>query len=169
MNTLAVLILAAFTAAAPGCRQSKSDSGSAQPRKIGGCDIETIKIGTGMKGAQEAPAEAAWIRVSSVKFGGNELYKKAARNLTEALALRGIPVFTRSELVHIKSGSCWPPYAVEFKIKMTEQAAERFRLFLQQTPLADHRPTAERPEGYGPFFVTCGSGATDWWTVWYIK
>lgn len=169
MKTLAVLILAAFAAAAPGCRQGKPASGPAQLRKIGGCDIETIKIGTGMKGAKEAPADAAWIRVSSVKFGGNELYKKAAQNLMEALALRGVPIFSRSELVHIKSGSCWPPYAVTFRIKMTEQAGERFRLFLQQTPLADHRPATERPQDYGPFFVTCGSGATDWWTVFYVK
>jgi len=167
MKLLAVIILAAFAAAAPGCKHNKSGPGSGQVRKIGGCEVETIKIGTKMKYTQETPDDATWIRVSSVAFAGNDVYKKAALDLTAALASRGVSFYSCSELIHIKSGTCWPPYAVEFRIKLTQQAAERIRIHLEQIPIADHRPSKERPEGYGPFFITCGSGATDWWTVWY--
>jgi hypothetical protein len=168
MKILAVIILMALAAADAGCRQSKSDS-SGEPKKIGGCDIETIKIGTGTRGAEEAPADAAWIRVSSVKFGGNDLYKKVTRDLANTLASHDVTVYSCSELVHVKNGSCWPPYAVELRINMPEEKAERFRRVLLETPLADHSPTLERPEDYGPFYIACGTGATDWWTVWYIK
>jgi hypothetical protein len=167
MKILAVLMIAAFAAASPGCRQGKSEA--SRPGKVGGCDIETIKIGSAIRGTGEAPADAAWIRLGSVPFGGNDLYKKATLGLTEALDARGIVIYSRTELIHIKGGSCWPPYTVTFKIKLTEQAGERFRAYLQQMPLADHRPSIERPEGYGAFFVTCGSGAVDWWTVFYSK
>jgi len=166
---LALVLACVFTAAVSGCGKNKSDSGSTQTRKIGGCEIETVTIGTGTGSAEEAPTEAAWIRASSVEFAGNDLYKKAAEDLRTALSARGVRIHSCTELMHVKEGSCWPPYSVEFRIALTEVASMRLRLFLQQNALAHCPPHAERPEGYGTFFVSCGTGDSDWWTVWYEK
>ena len=170
LKTIVTMLAACAVAmTASSCKGDDSTSGSKRTRRVGGCEIETIKIGTEKRYAKETPDDAAWIRISSVRFAGNELYEQAALDLTTALAARGVRFYSRSDLAHIKEGSCWPPYSVDFRIKLTEQAAGRIRTFLLNTPIAKHRPTNERPEGYGPFFVTCGTGATDWWSVWYQK
>jgi hypothetical protein len=160
----AALCVCALVAAAIGCSENAPES-----KKVGGCTIETITIGTGMNVADEAPADAAWIRVSSVEPADYDVYKKAALDLSKALELRNVDIYTRSELRHVAEGACWPPYAVELRIKLDEASGALIHKYLQTTPLAEHLPTAERPEGYGPFFVTCGSGSSDWWTVWYRK
>jgi hypothetical protein len=169
MRTPFVFMVLACTliAAAFGCNKGKSDS--VQSRKIGGCEIETIVIGCGVGNADEAPPDAPWIRLSSVEFSGNELYKKAALDLKRLVQSRGVKIHSCTELMHVKNGACWPPYSIEFKIALTEQAGGHLRLFLQENAIANCRPAAERPENYGPFFVSCGTGASDWWTVWYQK
>lgn len=167
MRTLFVTMLAfALAAAAAGCNSGPA-TGSKQTQKIGGCTIETIAIGTGMNVAEEAPDDAAWIRVSSVEPAEYDLYQKAAFDLSRALELRNIDIYTRSELKHVAEGTCWPPYSVELRIKLDEASGALIRKYIQTTPLASHLPTADRPANYGPFFVTCGSGSSDWWTVWY--
>lgn len=163
---LALLCMCAIAAGSYGCSKGKS-SEAAQTKKVGGCTVETIKIGTGKNVSDEAPSDAAWIRVSSVEPAENELYKKAALDLAKALELRGVEVYSRSELMHVAEGPCWPPYSVEFRIKLDEQAGAPIHKYLLSTPLAAHRPGTERPDGYGPFFITCGFGSSDWWTVWY--
>ncbi len=169
MRTLFPMLFAcALVAAALGCNKGKA-TGSKQTEKVGGCTIETITVGTGMNAGAEAPADAAWIRVSSVEPAEYALYKKAALDLAKALEMRNVQVYSRSELKHVAEGACWPPYSVEFRIKLTEQAGTQIHKFLQTMPLAEHLPAMERPEGYGPFFVTCGLGSSDWWTVWYRK
>ncbi len=80
--------------------------------------METITIGTGKNVSAEAPSDAAWIRVSSVEFADNEIYKKAALDLAKALEMRDVEVYSRSELMHVAEGPCWPPYSVEFRIKL---------------------------------------------------
>ena len=162
------LCACAFVAASYGCNKGAS-GGAPQTKKIGGCTIETIKIGTGKNASAEAPPGAAWIRVSSVELAENELYKKAALDLSRALEMRNIEIYSRSELMHVAEGPCWPPYSVEFRIKLDESMGRQIHRFLLETPIADHRPGADRPEGYGPFFITCGFGSSDWWTVWYRK
>jgi len=170
MRTILFTILVfAFAAAACGCNKGKSGQGSTQTRKIGGCEVETITIGTAAAGYDEAPSDAAWIRLGSIEFAGNELYAQAAADLKKALGERGVKIYGCTELTHIKEGSCWPPYSIECRIVLTEQAGGHLRTFLQQNALANCRPLAERPEGYGTFFVTCGFGSSDWWTVWYRK
>jgi len=170
MRTIAfTFVVFACAAAAFGCSKGKSSQSSTQTRKIGGCEIETIAIGTGTAGYGEAPGDAAWIRLSSVEFAGNELYEQAAADLKNALGARGAKIYGCTELTHVKEGSCWPPYSIEFRIALTEQAGGHLRTFLQQNALANCRPLAERPEGHGTFFVTCGFGSSDWWTVWYRK
>jgi hypothetical protein len=165
---LATLCACALVAAATSCNKGPA-TGSKRTEQVGGCTIETITIGTGMNTEAEAPADAAWIRVSSVEPSEYDVYKKAALDLAKALEMRNVEVYSRSELKHVAEGACWPPYSVEFKIKLNEQAGGPIHKFLQTTPLAEHLPTTDRPEGYGPFFVTCGSGSSDWWTVWYRR
>jgi hypothetical protein len=169
MRILFVTLCACVLAAASyGCNKGAS-GGAVQTKKIGGCTVETIKIGTGKNVSAEAPADAAWIRVNSVEFADNELYKKAALDLAKALEMRNVEIYSRSELMHVTEGPCWPAYSVEFRIKLNEAASGPIHNFLLGTPLADHRPGAERPDDYGPFFVSCGFGSYDWWTVWYRK
>lgn len=163
-----MLCMCAFAAGSYGCNKGKSE-GAVQTKKVGGCTVETIRIGTGKNVSAEVPPDAAWIRVSSVEFAENALYKKAALDLAKALEMRGVEVFSRSELMHIAEGPCWPPYSVEFRIKLDETMSAPIRKFLLGTPIAEHRPGADRPDDYGPFFITCGSGSSDWWTVWYRK
>ncbi len=162
------LCVLAFAAAACGCSKGKS-AGAPQTKKIGGCTVETIKIGTGKNVSVEAPADAAWIRVSSVEFADNELYKKAALDLSKALEMRNVKIYNRSELMHVKEGPCWPAYTVEFRIELNESMSGPIHKYLLGTPIAEHRPGTERPSDYGPFFISCGSGSYDWWTVWYRK
>ncbi|HVO77163.1 MAG TPA: hypothetical protein VMT60_04190, partial [Candidatus Bathyarchaeia archaeon] len=60
-RTLIILTLAfAFAAASWGCGKGKQASAASQTKKVGACEIETIVIGTGITGAEEAPPEAAW-------------------------------------------------------------------------------------------------------------
>jgi hypothetical protein len=163
---LALTLSCVLAAALPGC---KSGSRAPQTKKVGGCEIETTAIGAGVANPAGAPEGAAWIRVCSVEFAGNDLYKKAADDLKRALNARAVRIHTCTELQHVKDGPCWPPYSIEYRVDLTEDAGGRMRTFLLQTPLANCRPVLERPEGYGTFFVSCGTGSSDWWAVWYIK
>ncbi len=167
MRILFVTTLAcALVAAALGCDK---DTGTVQTQRIGGCTIETIDIGTALNISEQAPDDAAWIRVSSVEPAEYDVYKDAVHDLARALELRGVEIYSCTGLRQVAEGPCWPPYSIELRIKMNESASAPVRKYLQTTPLAQHVPTTERPEGYGPFFVTCGSGSSDWWTVWYRK
>jgi hypothetical protein len=167
MRFLFVLLSVGLLAAGSyGCGKGSSKA-SVQTKKVGGCTIETTVIGTGQHLSAEAPADAAWIRVSSVESSDNELFKKAALDLSNALTNRGIEIYRRSELMHVTEGACWPPYSVELRIKLDEPASAHFYKYLLTMPIAGRRPGTERPPGYGPFFITCGSGSSDWWTVWY--
>jgi hypothetical protein len=164
----AILCVCAFVAASYGCNKGKSE-GAPQTNKVGGCTIETIAIGTGKNVSSEAPADAAWIRVSSVEVAENALYKQAAADLSNALEARGIEIHSCSELMHVTEGACWPPYSIELRIKLNEAKSRDIKRFLLGTPIADCRPGSERPDGYGPFFISCGTGSSEWWTVWYRK
>ena len=167
MRILFVMLCACvFAAASYGCDKGAS-GGAARTKKIGGCTVETIKIGTGKNVSAEAPSDAAWIRVGSVEPADNALYKKAATDLAKALEARGVEVYSCSELMHVTEGPCWPAYSVEFRIKLNEATSGPIHKFLLGTPIAECRPGAERPDGYGPFFISCGFGSYDWWTVWY--
>ena len=170
MRILLVLTLVvAFAATSYGCGKGKSGSGASRTKKVGDCKIETIAIGTGITSAEEAPADAAWIRVNAVDSVGNEVFKQAADDLKTALEGRAVQIYSCTELTHVISGPCWPAYSVEFRINLAEGEAGEFHRFLGQMAVADKRPAAERPDDYGPFFISCGTGSSDWWTVWYEK
>jgi hypothetical protein len=170
MRTVLVAMLAcALAAAVPACHKTRSSRDRAQTKKVGGCEIETIPIGAGIGNPDEAPAGAAWIRVCSLEFAGNDLYRKAADDLRTLLQGHRVTVYTSTELMHVKQGPCWPPYSVELRVDLTEEEAGRLRKTLLANALANCRPVLERPDNYGTFFVSCGAGASDWWAVWYVK
>ena len=165
----AMLCACVFAAASYGCNKGKS-AGAAQTKKIGGCTIETIKIGTGKNVSDEAPSDAAWIRVSSVEFAENELYKKAALDLAKALEMRGVRDLQplRAHARHGRPLLAAVLGRVQDQAERSRRAAPSANSFwARRSP--EHRPGAERPDGYGPFFITCGFGSSDWWTVWYRK
>ncbi|HUV35723.1 MAG TPA: hypothetical protein VMX58_02160 [Patescibacteria group bacterium] len=157
---------------AVSCSDASQDRNSAGADKkgaaIGGCVIDTIVIGTGLLRAPAPRGRAARIDILSLKPAGNELFLRAAGELTALLDSAGVTVYSRSELLHVKKGACWPAYRITLLIDADPgDRGEAIRAALEGTHLADAAPAAERPEGYGLFFVTCGKGDRDWWTVWY--
>jgi hypothetical protein len=157
-----VLILLAVAAACSG--QSSEKRGA----RIGGCEIDTISIGTGLVRAAVPRGGAARIDLLSVAPAGENRFREAAQGLLGTLDSLGVPVYSRSELLHVARGPCWPAFRVTllFDAKTPEES-EAIRRALEAAPLAGAPPVAKRPKGYGTFFVTCGRGDRDWWTVWY--
>jgi hypothetical protein len=154
------------------CSDASSDKDSTDVDKkgvkIGGCVIDTITVGTGLVRAMAPRGQAARIEILSLKSLGEELFRRAAIELTALLDSAGVIVYSRSELLHIKEGPCWPAYRITFIIDAgSHEHGELIRAALSGARLADAAPAAERPTGYGLFFVTCGKGDRDWWTVWY--
>jgi hypothetical protein len=154
---LLCLFVLSVAGTACGCKEEK----------VGGCDQEIVKIGTAMKRADTAPSTAAWIRIGSVAFAGEDIYRRAALDLTALLDSLGISIYERSDLIRMRSGSCWPPYMISFSVDAKMGADRIVRTSLLAVPVAGLVASAERPEDYGLFFITCGWGSTDRWTVWY--
>lgn len=145
--------------AAPGCNDEK----------LGRCEVETIKIGTALERGAEPKPNAAWLRISSVAFAGTDVYAQAALDLTAVLDSLGVVIYSRSDLIHIRKGTCWPPYNVEFRIQSTDSSSAVIRSTLLTVPIDGLTPAEQRPERYGTFFITCGGYDEDWWTLWYVR
>ena len=110
--------------------------------KIGGCVIDTIKLGTGLVRAQAPRGKAARIEILSVKPVDGELFLQAAGELTALLDTAGIAIYSRTELLHVKEGACWPPYRITFLIDAgSRDDSERIRAALTrpQKDTADDR------------------------------
>jgi hypothetical protein len=163
MRTITVMCLVALFAIA--CSGASSDK---RDKSIGGCEIDTITIGTGLVRAPAPRGRAARIEILSIAPAGEDRYRRAAVELIDLLDSLGVAVYSSSELLHVKRGPCWPAYRITFLIDLTQgNRGETIRTALAATHLTGAASTAERPEGYGLFFVTCGKGDRDWWTVWY--
>ncbi len=163
MRTITVICIFALFAFA--CSGESSDK---RGTSIGGCEIDTITIGTELVRAPAPQGRAARIDILSIEPAGEERYRRAAGELTDVLDSLGVAVYSRSELLHVKQGPCWPAYRITFLVDLTQgDHGEKIRSALAGTHLTGAAPTEERPEGYGLFFVTCGKGDRDWWTVWY--
>ncbi len=163
MNARVILaLLFLFPAACVGTTSSKHE------KKVGGCEIDTISLGIKMERGEAPSRKAARIEILSLEFIGDKLYKQIAEELTSLLDSLKITIYSRSELLHIKKGPCWPPYRITLRIDATRSKhTETLCSELLKTPLADCSPSTERAKGYGLFFVTCGRGDKDWWTLWY--
>lgn len=162
MRTITVVCF--FMLLAIACSGESSDK---RGKSIGGCEIDTITIGTELVRAPAPRGRAARIEILSLAPAGEDRYRRAVVELTDVLDSLGVAIYSRSELLHVKRGPCWPAYRITFLIDPPGERGEKIRHTLAATPLTDAAPTADRPEGYGLFFVTCGRGDRDWWTVWY--
>jgi len=157
----AVFLVVAFSAACGGQNMNE------QTEKVGGCSLDTLVVGTSFT-LDEPPASAAWMKVHSMEFAGEENYRRAVDHLAAALDSAGVKVFSCSELIHIKSGPCWPPYTITLRIKADKREdTEAVRGLLRNMQIGGLAPSMERPAGYGTLFISCGRYAVDWWTVWY--
>jgi hypothetical protein len=167
----AAIIIALAVSFALSCSDASSDRQDERKggeKKIGGCLIDTIAIGTGFVRHEAPRGTAAWIEVLSLKELGAELFRQTAEELTTLLDTLGIPVYTRSELLHVKRGPCWPAYRVGLRINVeSKKLSEPIREALLGMQIAGATSAAERPKGYGLFFISCGAADRDWWTVWY--
>lgn len=135
--------------------------------RVGGCLVDTIDAGLKLAG-KEVPKGAARLSIKSTKDAGMEVFVKAAEELSAILDSLGVTVFRRSDLVHVRSGPCWPAYRITIEIDVLEErSTERIRSSLLSHNIAGMKSSTERPEGYGTFFITAGKGSSDWWTVWY--
>lgn len=137
-------------------------------REFGGCAIDTVAIGTAIERGASAPERLARIEILSIDFAGRATYRGTAGELTSLLDTLGFEVFERSELIRVRKGPCWPPYRVIIYFRAADSASTApLRSALLARPLAGRSAHAERPEGYGEFFITCGIGDMDWWSLWY--
>lgn len=154
------------------CSDASSDRDSTdvnkKAAKLGGCVIDTVTIGTGLVRAEARRGRAERIEILSLESIGERRFHRAAVELTALLDSLGVTIHTRSELTHVVKGPCWPAYRITLLIDAgSREQSERIRAALIDARIADATPAAERPPGYGLFFVTCGKGDRDWWTVWY--
>ncbi len=163
--TLAFVIIVSCSDASSDRDSTTADKKGA---KLGGCVIDTITIGTGLVRATAPRGKAARIEILSIEPVGEDLLRRAAVELTALLDSAGVTLYSRSELLHVKEGPCWPAYRITLLIDAgSRERSELIRTSLSGARLAAAAPAAERPPGYGLFFVTCGKGDRDWWTVWY--
>ncbi len=159
------LLTLAMTAALLGCGSQASDKHS---RTVGGCTADTTRLGLRLERPRPQGAKVFRVSIRSVRDAGEETYKAAAEDLTALLDSLGIDVFSRTDLVHISKGACWPPYSIGFVLgEGGASEAERLYSSLKNRPVAGLLPVEERPEGYGSFFITASSGSSDLWTLWY--
>jgi hypothetical protein len=163
MNVRTVITLLLFLPAACTGQTSKN-----QHRIVGGCEADTIRLGIAMERRAVPEGKTARIEILSLEFAGEELYRKASAELTSLLDSLGVTTYSRTDLIHIKKGPCWPRYRIRFRIDTKDdKQIEEICSALLETPLGGHLPSTERPEGYGIFFVTFGRGDKDLWTLWY--
>ncbi len=157
-----VLMMALVVAfAALGCLEEK----------IGGCDVETIKIGTALERGGAPDNRWSMLSIHSVGFAGTDTYAQAAVDLTAVLDSLGITLYSRTDLIHLRQGPCWPPYTVELHIQPTDSTASAaIRSKLLTTPIAGLLPQEERPDGYGTFFIEFSRNYGDGsWVLWYVR
>jgi len=138
------------------------------PKAIGGCAVDTIKMNLKQTNASAANKSYIHIDILSLEFNGENLYRRICLELAAFLDSLDIVTLSRSDIIHVKSGPCWPPYRITFHVDPgSGDRLEKVKKLLLATELAGYRAAAERPKGYGTFFITCRRADKDLWTVWY--
>lgn len=139
-----------------------------RPEMVGGCKVDTIRAGLAMTRKAPDPKNAYRLTVKSTGKISTDDLAACAEDLTAVLDSIGIGIASRSGIIHIVEGPCWPKYSVVFRPDNANIGDfDRIRQVLMERPVRGHGAQAERPEGYGLFFITAGSGSSDLWTVWY--
>ncbi len=138
------------------------------PKPIGGCITDTIIMNLEQRVTSTVNKSYTYIDVLSLEFNGKKLSRQISLELTVFLDSLDIVTINRSDIIHVKSGPCWPPYRISFHIEAgSGNRLEELRKCLLATELAGYKAAIERPEGYGTFFITCRRADKDLWTVWY--
>jgi hypothetical protein len=145
-----------------------ADDGRSQPGRIGGCTADTFPLDISMDVSCDDPVSPVRISILSVERLQDGDYNAAAAGLISVLDSLGARICGRPQLVVIKEGPCWPRCRIDIRLeKGAERLFPEIRSELENGTLAGSRPSQERPEGYGLFFVQTGVGSTDHWTLWY--
>ncbi|MCD6379398.1 hypothetical protein J7M07_02995 [bacterium] len=138
------------------------------PNVVGGCVVDTIKMNLKQINVSATNKSYTYIDILSLEFNGESLSRNICLELTAFLDSLDIVTLSRSDIIHVKSGPCWPPYRISFHVNPGDgDRLERAKKLLLATELTGYRAAAERPKGYGTFFITCRRADKDLWTVWY--
>ena len=138
------------------------------PKAIGGCVLDTIKINLDQKHSPSSDKSYTYIDILSLEFIGETLSRQICLELKALLDSLDIATLSRSDIMHVKSGPCWPPYRISFHVETDNRdRLKKLKELLLAGELAGYRAAAERPDGYGTFFITCRRADKDLWTIWY--
>ncbi len=145
-----------------------SGDGRSQSKRVGGCSADTLSLEIDVDPSCDDPVSPVRISILSVERASDETYLAAASGLAALLDSMGVSICGMPRLVVISEGPCWPRHRIDFRLeKGSEKSFPEIRSALSDGTLAGSRPSEERPEGYGCFFIQAGVGSTDRWTLWY--
>ena len=144
--------------------------GRSQSKSIGGCVSDTIPMDIAVTiSCDDAPSPVR-ISILSVERAQDGTYMGAASGLVSLLDSLGVGICDVPQLVVIREGPCWPRHRIDISLeKGSEKSFPEIRSALAGGTLAGLRPSENRPEGYGVFFVQAGVGSTDRWILWYDR
>ena len=145
-----------------------TSDGRSESRNIGGCTVDTIPLDMTVVSSCDATSSHLRISILSVERAPDETYRAAAAGLASLLDSLGIGICGVPQLVVIREGPCWPRHRIDIRLESgSEKSFPVIRSALAGGTLAGLRPSENRPEGYGTFFVQAAAGSTDRWTLWY--
>ena len=143
-------------------------NGRSESRRIGGCAADTIPLDMTFVSSCDETSSPVRISILSVERAPDKTYGEAAAGLALLLDSLGVGICGVPQLVVIREGPCWPRHRIDIRLeKGSEKKFPEIRSALTGGTLAGLRPSENRPEGYGMFFIQAGVGSTDRWTLWY--
>ena len=147
-----------------------TSDGRSQPKQIGGCACDTIPMDIAVTISCADASSPVRISILSVERAPDGIYRDAASGLVSLLDSLGVGICGVPQFVVIREGPCWPRHRIDIRLeKGSEKRFPLIRSALAGGVLAGLRPSENRPEGYGTFFVQAGVGSTDRWILWYDR
>jgi hypothetical protein len=149
-------------------RSMSAGGGEPESGRIGGCSADTIPLDMSVVPSCDETSSHVRISILSVERAPDGIYVAAAEGLASLLDSIGAGICGVPRLVVIREGPCWPRHRIDFRLESeSEKSLARIREALAEGMLAGLRPSQDRPEGYGTFFVQACVGSSDRWTLWY--
>lgn len=144
--------------------------GRSQSKQIGGCVCDTIPMDIAVIISCDDSSSPVRISILSVERAPDETYRDAVSGLVSLLDSLGVGICGVPQFVVIREGPCWPRHRIDIRLeKGSEKRFPLIRSALAGGALAGLRPSENRPEGYGTFFVQAVVGSTDRWILWYDR
>ena len=142
--------------------------GPPQSRQVGGCSADTISLDIDVDTSCGSALSPVRLSLLSVERVEDETCRDAVSGLVALLDEMGIGICSVPRLIVISEGPCWPRHRIDIRLeKGSEDRFQEIKSALSGGTLAGFRPSEQRPDGYGLFFVQAGFGSTDRWTLWY--